>query len=132
MARCIMQGTRRVSEILNLKINQINFVKNTIWFKRQSKHEVIIYDDQFISELRNYIKTTAEQRKDSQLVFVTKKGKKIVRSRLNFSFAKASSKSAIKKVGPRILRATWVALKQQRYSDSAIMQRKKIKKPKEV
>ena len=128
IARCIIQGTRRVSDVLDLKVNQVDFLKNIIYFKRGNKRDEIVYNAQFIKELRVYIEDTADQRKDSSMVFVTRTGKRVVRSRLNYSFAKASLKFGINKVTPEVLRASWITLKQQGYDDVAIIQRRSIKR----
>ena len=128
IARCIIQGTKRVSEVLDLTVEQIDFQNNIIHFKKGKEDELVSYDAKFIEELKEYLEDTSEQRKNSTIVFVTRTGKKIVRSRLNYSFAQASIKANVSKVTPEVLRATWITLKQQGYKDVAIMQRKKFKK----
>lgn len=125
IARCIIQGTLRISEVLGLTLNQIDFTDGTIRLTRK-KHDVCIgYEFVFIKELEEYITSTMNQRKSLQVVFVTKNGKPVTRSRLNYSFAQASSLANIKKVAPEDLRSTWVMLKQQGYADLSIMSSKK-------
>ncbi len=127
IARCMLQGAKRISEALTLKIDQIDFGKNIIRFRQKKtggmiKDIPITYPTYFMDEIRNYINSTDEQRKDSQYVFITRTGNPITRSRFNYSFAMASTNAKIKKVTPHMLRATWVTLvKGQGVQDTEIM-----------
>jgi len=127
IARLIIQGTVRITEALSLTIEQIDFLQNTICFKQKDKEVCIGYDADFIKELKEYINSTVSQRKGSSLVFVTRNGKPVTRSRLNYSFNQASQQAEIKKVSPESLRSTWTILKQQGWSDIAIMESKKAR-----
>lgn len=127
IARFIIQGTLRVSEALGLTIDQIEFFGGIINLKRKKQTIEIYYDFGFISELRDYITSTMSVRKGSPLVFLTRNGKAVTRSRLNHSFAQASLKANIKKVTPECLRSTWVMLKQQGWKESEIMRSKKLR-----
>ncbi|MFA6263718.1 MAG: site-specific integrase [Candidatus Babeliales bacterium] len=121
IARCIVQGTLRISEVLGLTLDQIDFQKGLVCLKRKAKSLCVEYEKDFMKELEEYIAHTAPQRKESRFVFVTKKSKPLTRSRLNASFAQASSIANIKRVTPETLRSTWMLLKQQGYTDTAIM-----------
>ena len=126
IARCMFQGAKRVSEALSLQLEQVNFKKNSICFRQQKtggiiKDIPITYPVHFMDELKEYIAATSHVRRNSQL-FLTRTGKPIVRSRINYSFAKASAKAGLEKVTPHVLRATWVTLiKQQGVQDTEIM-----------
>lgn len=115
IARCMLQGARRISEILEIKIPNIDFHHSIIHFWK-SKHNgdmreiPISYPKKFMSELESYIAETAEVRGKSHLLFITRNGKPLTRSRLNHSFLEASKKAQIQNVTPQMLRATWVAL----------------------
>jgi integrase len=125
IARCIVQGTLRISEVLGLTLDQIDFQKGIVCLKRNTRDLCIEYEQDFLKELEEYIAHTAPQRKESRFVFVTKNSKPLTRSRLNASFAQASSLANIKRVTPETLRSTWMLLKQQGYTDTAIMDSKK-------
>lgn len=127
IARCMFQGAKRISEVLQVTLAQIDFEKNIILF-RQSKtggtiREIpISYPVHFMQELKNYIAATDKFRNEQPLLFITRAGKAVTRSRLNYSFALASGKANLPKVTPHMLRATWVTLvKQQGVQDTEIM-----------
>lgn len=123
IARCMFQGAKRISEVLNAKIEQIDFEKNIINFRQSKtggtiKEIPISYPLHFMKELREYIGS----RKDGH-IFVTRNGNPVTRVRLNYSFEKASTKASLtNKVTPHMLRATWVTLvKSQGVQDTEIM-----------
>jgi len=127
IAKAMLQGAKRVSEVLSLKLSQIDFERRLISF-RQSKtggtiREIpITYPESFIEELRTYIESTKEARGDGDVVFVTCRGNKVYRTQLNTTFEKASVIANLPKVTPHVLRATWVTLaKEQGVPDSEIM-----------
>lgn len=127
IARCMFQGAKRISEALDLALEQIDWSKSILRFIQKKtggmiKEIPITYPQHFMDSLKNYIDSTAEQRKDATFVFITRTGKKVTRLRLNHSFAKASENAKIKKVSPHVLRATWVTLaKQQGIQDTDCM-----------
>lgn len=129
IARALLHGAKRISEVITITLTQIDWDKNIIRFK-QSKtggtfREIpITYPPYFMTELKAYIEATSSIRKDSPHVFITRKGNVVTRHRLNFSFDQASKKAKLKiKVTPHVLRATWVTLvREQGASDSQIMQ----------
>ncbi|HEV2916712.1 MAG TPA: site-specific integrase [Candidatus Babeliales bacterium] len=127
IARCMFQGAKRISEVLHIKIEQIDFEQNIIRFRQSKtggtiKEIPISYPSYFMDELKAYIASVDAQRMD-RYVFLTRNGKPVTRSRLNYSFEKASKNAFIKrKVTPHMLRATWVTLvKQQGVQDTEIM-----------
>ena len=127
IAKAMLQGAKRISEVLSLTVDQIDFDNRLISFK-QSKtggtiREIpITYPETFISELSNYIERTKEDRGESRVVFITRKGKSIYRTQLNATFDKASTIAQLSKVTPHVLRASWVTLaKEQGIPDSEIM-----------
>lgn len=127
IARCMLQGARRVSEILEIKIPHIDFHHNIIHFwKTKQNGDVeeipISYPATFMHELEEYIASTSDQRKESHLLFITRNGNPVRRSRLNHSFLEASKKANIQNVTPQMLRATWIALtKSKGISEEEIM-----------
>jgi len=126
IARVCLHGAKRISEVLGLKTDQIDYDKKQIVFK-QSKSR--IFDDFTIisfekgsamllfEELKRYI----GERKG--LVFVTANGKEIKKTQLDRTFSKAGKNGGIPfRVSPHNLRATAVTLwKEDGFSDSMIM-----------
>ena len=126
IARVCLHGAKRISEVLSLKTDQIDYDKRQIVFK-QSKSR--IFDDFTIisfekgsalllfEELKRYI----GDRKG--LVFVTANGKEIKKTQLDRTFSKAGKKGGVPfRVSPHNLRATAVTLwKEDGFSDSMIM-----------
>lgn len=128
VARCMLYGAHRVSEILNIKADQIDFEKNIIRFARgkdKSLELPLAYPAPFMEELRAYMQATEEQRAGSQFVFVTRNGKPLTRSRLNYSFAHASAQVKIEKVTPEILRATWIRFNTENIADEKVLKIKR-------
>lgn len=129
IARCMLHGGQRVSEVLSLKIDQIDFEKNIIRFTQKNKNKQLefpnVYPACFINELKDYIQSTNIQRKASRFIFITSKGKSLTRSRLNYSFAYASNQSGLAKVTPEVLRATWITLSRRDIIDDEILRIKR-------
>jgi len=127
IAKVMLQGAKRISEVLSLTMDQIDFERGVVHF-RQSKtggtiREIpITYPENFRNELKAYVEKTKEQRGESEIVFVTRKGGKVYRTQLNSTFKRASDAAKIPRVTPHVLRASWVTLaKQQGITDSEIM-----------
>jgi len=121
-AKIALQGGKRVSEVLTLTIDKINWESREITFTESKtrgmiKETVITYPKSIIDELK-YLVGDREG-----LVFITKYGKQIARSHIDRSFKFAGMDAGIEfKVTPHVLRASCVTyLKQQGYSDSDIM-----------
>jgi integrase/recombinase XerD len=128
IARCMLYGGHRVSEILNIKIDQIDFEKNIIRFTRGKNKNLelpFVYPAPFMEELKAYMQATEEQRAGSRFVFVTRNGKPLTRSRLNYSFAHSSAQIDIERVTPEILRATWIRFNQENVVDEKILKMKR-------
>lgn len=145
IARCIFQGAKRISEVLDAKVEHIDWEHNIIRYRQKKtggmiREIPISYPHYFMNELKEYINTTAHLRKESQddnrqdhngqddnhqdstYVFITRTGKKVTRLRCNYSFEYAAKRANIKKVTPHMLRTTWVTLvKGQGVQDSEIM-----------
>lgn len=129
IARCMFQGAKRISEVLNLKLEQIQWDKNIIKYQLSKtggtlKYIPITYPQYFMDELKAYVDITSKIAKDAEkrYVFVTRTGKGVTRMRLNYSFSRAAEIANIEKVTPHMLRATWVTLvKQQGIQDTEIM-----------
>ena len=122
IAKLIIQGGKRVSEVLNLRTDQINWDRRKIVFeqskmKGMKKSTIITYPKTVMEKLKEYIGVREGK------VFVTRTGKTVQLNRLTETFAKAGRRAGIPfKVTPHVLRTSTVTyLKQQGFQDSDIM-----------
>ncbi len=122
VAKVILQGGKRVKEVLSLQVDQIDWEKRKITFTQSKtkgliKKTVITYSENIMKQLKDYIG-------DRQgYVFITRFSKPIDLRYLALIFAKAGKIAGIPfKVTPHVLRASAVTyLKQQGFADSDIM-----------
>jgi integrase/recombinase XerD len=122
IAKVILQGGKRKSEVLELGIKNVNFEKRQICFRQTKtkgilKETVITYPETIISEIKKYIG------KRTGLVFVTRNSKKIHSQQIDRTFVKAGQLSEIPfRTTPHVLRATLVTrLKEKKIQDTDIM-----------
>lgn len=122
IAKIILQGGKRLCEVLALSTDRIDYAARHITFIQSKTHgykkeTIISYPATVMDELMHLI----GDRKG--LVFITKNGKKIMPNQLAITFEKAGLKAGIPfKVTPHVLRATMVTyLKREGFSDSDIM-----------
>jgi integrase len=122
IAKVILQGGKRVSEVLTLKVDQVDFERRKIFFRQSKtkglkKETVITYPESIMEKLRTYI----GDRKG--YVFVSRFGKPVDLRWLARSFEKAGKHAGLSfKITPHVLRASTVTyLKQQGFADSEIM-----------
>ena len=122
MAKVMLQGGKRISEVLSLTFNQIDWENNSIKFKQSKtkgleKELVIHYPQKVMEELYRYKGDRCGN------VFITRNNKHILPTQLIRTFAKAGLKIGLPfKVSPHVLRASAVTyLKQQSFSDGDIM-----------
>lgn len=117
----ILQGVKRISEVLSIKIEDINFEKRIISFKQsktrgKDKHTIITYPEYTIDELKELI---GDRQKG--FVFIQNRNK-VTRDKLGITFAQAGKDAKIDfKVSPHVLRATGITiLKGMKYSNEEI------------
>lgn len=122
IGKIILQGGKRVNEVLSLQTSQIDWDHCEITFvqskmRRLKKETVITYPESIMKRLREYIGERTGH------VFVTRSGKPVMMNQLAMTFAKAGRAAGIPfKVSPHVLRASAVTyLKQQGFQDSDIM-----------
>jgi len=122
IGKIILQGGKRVNEVLSLITQQIDWEKREITFmqsktRKLHKETIITYSESIMKALKTYI----GDRKGC--VFVTRSGKSVMINQLAITFAKAGHAAGIPfKVSPHVLRASTVTyLKQQGFQDSDIM-----------
>jgi integrase len=121
IAKIILQGAKRVSEVLSLKVEQIDWERNKIRFaqsktKGLKKETVITYPESVMKQLKEYVGQRVGY------VFITKFGKTVDLRWLAKIFAQAGKITGLPfKVTPHVLRASTVTyLKQQGFADSDI------------
>ena len=114
-------GVARISDVLSLRLDQVDLQKNIIRFPLKKNNLIIekpvSYPETFMKKLDLYTTSTQEQRKGSPYLFITRNGKRLTRSRINYSFAHTSEEAKIRPVSPDTIRATWLALNQNKKSD---------------
>lgn len=122
IGKVILQGGKRVNEVLLLQINQIDWSLKEITFVQSKmrshyKETVISYPDSIMNQLKEYVGGRSGR------VFITRSGKPVMINQLAVTFAKAGKAAGIPfKVSPHVLRASAVTyLKQQGFQDSDIM-----------
>jgi integrase/recombinase XerD len=111
IARAAFQGAKRISEVLDAKIEQIDWLNNRITY-HQAKSATIInnivisYSEEFMKELKHYL----YERSDG-FIFITRNNKKVNQPHVYRSFAAASRDASLKiRVHPHMLRTTAVTL----------------------
>lgn len=124
IAKTILQGAKRINEVLSSKINQIDWEKNIIFFKQSKCNELekftyIHYPKFFMEELKTYIK----DRPIDDFIFVTSQGKKIDWYHIYRTFLVVSERANISiRVTPHVLRASAITiLSKKGYSIDQIM-----------
>ncbi|MBS0625984.1 MAG: site-specific integrase [Verrucomicrobia bacterium] len=123
VAKMILQGAKRVGEVLSAQIHQINWAESQIRFKQfkskeYEKFTVITYPESFMTELKEYL----GERKEG-LIFVTRNGKPLTQPHLYRSFSLAGQQAGIPFiVHPHVLRASAITyLASQGYHAEQIM-----------
>lgn len=122
IAKIILQGGKRISEVLSLKVEQIDFERRKIIFKQSktkglNKETIITYPESVVAKLRAYIGERIG------FVFISRFGKPVDLRWVAAIFAKAGKQAGIPfKITPHVLRASTVTyLKMQGFADSDIM-----------
>jgi len=123
IGKIVLQGAKRIREVLGLHIEQIDWQKREITFSQSKtrgmvKQTVITYPESIMQQLRDLI----GDRTDGH-VFLSRKGNPITLNQLANTFAKAGVSAGIPfKITPHVLRASAVTyLKQQGFADSDII-----------
>ncbi len=121
IAKITLQGGKRIREVLNLMVDQINWEKREITFTQSKtkgvcKETVITYPESVMRQLREYLGYR------QGYVFLSSKGNPVILNQVANTFARAGKEACIPfKVTPHVLRASTVTyLKHQGFSDSDI------------
>lgn len=111
IAQMILQGAKRLSEVLEARIEGIDWGSGHITFEQKKtevmeKTTVIHYPQRFLNALRGSL----GERVDG-LIFVTKNGKRYVPDQILRAFKKAAKKAGImKNISPHSLRVTAITI----------------------
>ncbi len=123
VAKTMLQGAKRVSEVIEAQIERIDWEHNRISFKQLKsrqieKFTIITYPISFIEELRGYLAG-----RTAGPIFITKTGKPLSQAHIYRSFAKASRKGGLStNVHPHMLRASAITyLSSQGFHSDEIM-----------
>ncbi len=122
IAKLILQGGKRKTEVLALEVTDIDYENKQIGFSQsktrgQDKRTVINYPDHVLQELQDYVKDR------NGLVFVTRNNRPVAVNQIDRNFIKAGERAGIPfKTTPHVLRVTLVTrLKELNVQDSDIM-----------
>ncbi len=109
----------RVSEILNLKINDLDFENNYLkCFGKGSKERIVPFGELAKTYIIDYLKERERLKIDSELLFVNKKGEKLLRQHINNLLRIYSKKAKLKKnVHPHMLRHSFATHLLERGAD---------------
>ena len=123
IAKTMLQGAKRVSEVLKATIDKINWAQNQIMFKQLKSTEierytVITYPSNFMDELREYVGD-----RKSGFIFVTRNGNSVTQPHVYRIFAKTGMNAGIPfTVHPHVLRASAITyLSAQGFSADQIL-----------
>ncbi|ANG66609.1 integrase (plasmid) [Chlamydia gallinacea 08-1274/3] len=122
IGKLIIQGVRKLSEVISLRIEDLSFSLNQITFKIKKRHsrysEVrVIYPNFLMEELRDYIGNR------TGWVFISGNGRQVAINQVYYYFKLAENDMNLSiKVTPHVLRASALAyLKKIGCADEAIM-----------
>lgn len=109
----------RVSEIINLKINDLDFENNYLkCFGKGSKERIVPFGELAKTYIIDYLKERERLKIDSELLFVNKKGEKLLRQHINNLLRIYSKKAKLKKkVHPHMLRHSFATHLLERGAD---------------
>lgn len=111
IAKMLLQGSKRLNEVLLAKIGQIDWQKKQITFKQSKsnvleKVTIISYPDDFLAELKAYLGN-----RKKGLIFITRAGKAVSQPHIFRSFNAASKKADLPfMVSAHNLRSTGVTM----------------------
>jgi integrase/recombinase XerD len=108
IAKMLLQGAKRISEVLEATIEAINWESGTITFAQKKsdvleKTTVIHFPQAYLSGLRKYL-----GKRKNGLIFITTTGRPILRHWVYMCFATAGIEAGIGKITPHQLRATGI------------------------
>jgi len=123
IAKVMLQGAKRVNEVLSVTIDKINWEKREITFRQSKtrnfvKEQIITYPESIIKDIKDYIGDRTEG-----YIFITSKGRKLLGVQLNRSFALVGKRANMPfKIIPKMFRTSAVThLRHCGFNDADIM-----------
>ena len=111
IAKVMFFTARPLSQILDLKVNQIDFMSRQVHFNSDRKPESIRLDSKLIELLQKYINESTALRIDSSVtLFITNQGKPVFRTHLAQVFERARKTAKLEfKVTAKMIQWSYVA-----------------------
>ncbi len=123
IGKLMLQGGKRVSEVLSAMIKDINWSEGEITYQQSKtkgvEHNIVItHPGPMMQKLKEYLAGRVDG-----LIFITRNKRKIHPGQIERNFSKAGSRAGVPfKVTPHVLRASLVTyLKMNGYNDTDIM-----------
>lgn len=123
VAKLVLQGGKRINEVLTAQIGAINWEEREITYKLSKatvldQFSIITYRQEILDDLKKYLNG-----RENGPIFITKTGKPLHYSQVYRSFGIAGRRAGIPyKITPHVLRASTVTyLKKNGFNDSQIM-----------
>jgi integrase len=120
VVKFIMLGGRRISEVLNLTISQINFETGTVTYNDHLEKCTIAIPPALMEDLKRYINITSDLRGLKNTLFLTRRGSANTRSRINHILS-TTRYAYSEHVTPERLRACWFSYKNDGIPDEEIL-----------
>lgn len=109
----------RVSEIINLKISDLDFENNYLkCFGKGSKERIVPFGELAKTYIIDYLAERRKLKIESEFLFINKKGEKLLRQQINNLLIRYSKKAKLKKrVHPHMLRHSFATHLLERGAD---------------
>ncbi|MEC7839044.1 MAG: site-specific integrase [Chlamydiota bacterium] len=132
IAKVMYYTARSLSQILDLKVDQIDFINRQVHFDSNSTSEIIRLDFGLIKLLQKYINESAPFRQDSPIsLFITNQGKPVFRTHLAQIFERARKSAKLEfKVTAKMIQWSYVVhrLNDPNFSKRKLLEMLRIKK----
>lgn len=119
IALVIVYSAAKLSQVLNLLRKDVDPDNGKIIFSKKLRQNWFndgrTLPDMVMKRLLNYMNETSNGKDLDSPVFVTRREKRLTRSRINYSFTEASKRAGVKNITPEILRMNWEVFNSENY-----------------